>query len=60
LIENPLLFLHGVACVQSVEVERDIDWEPLLLYTGKRTSSLAVRAFGSKPLASIGDALLVG
>jgi hypothetical protein len=56
-IESPLFFVHDVARVKSIRIERDVDREPLAFV---RVGSLTVRAFGSKPLALIGDTLIIG
>jgi hypothetical protein len=33
LIGSPLLFVRGVACVKSIEVEHEVDREPLSFCT---------------------------
>jgi hypothetical protein len=55
-----LLFVRDATHVKSIEVERDIDREPLDFGTVKHVASLVIRAFGSKPLTSIRDASIVG
>jgi hypothetical protein len=59
-IGSPLVFVCCVARVKSIEVECDIDQEPLAFYADKHVGSVTTCAFGNNLLASIEDTLLVG